>query len=110
MEQDERGGFDPQIVSLARMDVDQDNPASETSTSGGVIDGTRYRGNLAGQCSRSLRFGVMFTPISVSILSVENTGNGRGEGSERAEVSRGTWPYDRRIGSFSPCASCEEGP
>lgn len=110
VEPDERGGPGPQMPSLARMDVDQDHPALETSTSGGVIGDTRHSDKPTSGYSRSLRFGVMFKPITFSLLSAEDTGKDRGEESKRAKASRSMWRYDRNIGSFSPsvCQSRKE--
>ena len=91
------------------MSVDQSLPASGASTLGPAIGDTGDENQPTGEPSRSLRTAPIFTRISLSLPSAEDTSDiGREIGP--TETSRSTRGYVDIVGSHSSYTSREGSP
>ena len=81
--------MDPRIMSQDTTDVDQSLPTSGASKSGPAIGDTGDENQPTGEPSRSPRTAPIFTPISLSLSSAEDTDD-IGKEVDRAETLRGT--------------------
>ena len=89
--------MDPRITSEDATDVDQSLPRSGTSTSGFAI-GDTGENQPAGEPSQSPRMAPIFTQISLSLPSAEDT-NDIGREIGCTETSKGTRGYIDTAGS-----------
>ena len=90
--------MDPRIGSQDATDVDQSLPTSGVSTSGFATGDTGDENQLTGEPSRSPRMAPIFTQITLSLPSAEDT-NDIGREIDYTETSRGTRGYVDIVGS-----------
>ena len=100
--------MDPPTMFQDATDVDQSLPTSGASTSGFVI-GDTGENQPAGEPSRPPRMAPIFTQISLSLPSAEDT-NDIGREIGCTETLRGACGYVDTVGSHLSCTSREGNP
>ena len=98
--------MDPRITSQDATDVDQSLPTSGASTSGFAIGDTGDENQPTGEPSRSPRMAPIFTQITLSLPSAEDT-NDIGREIGCTETSKGTRGYIDTAGSHLSYTSRE---
>ena len=101
--------MDPRIMSQDVTDVDQSLPTLGAPTSGFAIGDTGDENQPTGELFRSPRMAPVFTQISVSLQSAEDT-NDIGREIGCTETLRGARGYVDTVGSHLSCTSREGNP